>query len=140
MTYRLLLQDPRYNLNMSASLKPGQADKGGRDWLSSIAESSLVLSSIIKVIHPKLFEMGMEAMKPCEVMEICWKCWIYGTPTLMEFKSLATEKRPSTGITSPNRNGMTCWPPWALTMGQFSNCLDWELDSFITAAGHRAKR
>jgi hypothetical protein len=48
---------------MSASLKPGQADKGGRDWLSSIAESSLVLSSIIKVIHPKLFEMGMEAMK-----------------------------------------------------------------------------
>ena len=59
----ILLQDPRYELNMSASLKPEQIKKGSRDWLSSISESSLVLSSIIRVIHPELFEMGMHAMR-----------------------------------------------------------------------------
>jgi hypothetical protein len=56
-------QGPKYDLNMSASIKPEQAHKGGRDWLASIAESSLVLSSVIKVIHPKLFEMGIQAMR-----------------------------------------------------------------------------
>jgi hypothetical protein len=53
---------------MSASLKPAHTNKGGRDWLSSIAESSLVLSSIIRVIHPELFEMGMQAM---QAMQAC---------------------------------------------------------------------
>jgi hypothetical protein len=54
---------------MSASLKQANADKGGRDWLKAVAETSLLLSSIVRIMHPKLFEMGLEAIEKLQDME-----------------------------------------------------------------------
>ena len=54
---------------MSASLKLRNANKGGRDWLRAIQETSLLLSSIVRIIHPNLFWMGLEAMKKMQDLE-----------------------------------------------------------------------
>jgi len=89
---------------MSASLKPEQTHKGGRDWLASIAASSFVLSSLIKVIHPKLFEMGMQGMLAMqgqadltEVLNLWYSI----------FNGVRVIGNRQAGTTSPNRNGMT---------------------------------
>jgi hypothetical protein len=50
-------------LNISASLKPITQQKGGRAWLTVMRQSLVLLSTIIRVIHPKLFDMGMQGMR-----------------------------------------------------------------------------
>jgi len=47
---------------MSSTLKEANRHKGGPEFLTAVGESSALLSAIIRVIHPELFEMGMEAM------------------------------------------------------------------------------
>jgi len=57
------MQGPQHDIRPSASLKSHNPIREGRDWLVSIAESSVVLSSVVRVIHPELFDMGMECMQ-----------------------------------------------------------------------------
>ena len=45
---------------MSATLKPKH--KGGRQWLADIGESAALVSAILAVVHPDLFDTGMEAI------------------------------------------------------------------------------
>jgi hypothetical protein len=50
-------------------VKPDNPDKGGKDWLRAMGETSVLLSSIVRIIHPQLFEMGMEAMQKMQGQE-----------------------------------------------------------------------
>jgi hypothetical protein len=61
-------QGPEYNLRTSASLKAKQGH-GAQEWLISMAESAILLNSLMRVIHPQLFQMGMEGMKAMEGQE-----------------------------------------------------------------------
>lgn len=53
---------PDYDLKISATVKPENEHKGGRAWLIAMAESATLLSSMVRVIHPEMFEMGMKTM------------------------------------------------------------------------------
>ena len=54
---------PDDDIKPSVTLRPENLHKGGGAWLAAIAESSTLLSSILRVIHPELFAMGLETMK-----------------------------------------------------------------------------
>jgi hypothetical protein len=54
---------------MSASLKLANAHKGGKDWLKAISDTSFLLSSIIRIMHPQMFQMGLEAMNKLQDQE-----------------------------------------------------------------------
>ena len=49
-------------MKVSANLKPENWNRGTRQWLMDIGQSSALLSGIIRVIHPQMFKMGIEAM------------------------------------------------------------------------------
>jgi hypothetical protein len=57
------LQGPDQELKPSVTLRSENLHRGGAGWLKAMAESSTLLSSILRVIHPELFFMGLEAMK-----------------------------------------------------------------------------
>jgi hypothetical protein len=54
-------QGHKYPLKVSASLRSSNVAPFGWAWLSGMEESTLLLSSLIRVMHPDLFEMGLEA-------------------------------------------------------------------------------
>ena len=41
------------------------------DWLDAISESNAILSAILAVIHPKLYNVGWETTKHLKDPEIC---------------------------------------------------------------------
>lgn len=50
-------------MHMSANLKNGAEGNGGRKWLIEIAESSALISSAMRVMHPKLYQLGRSSME-----------------------------------------------------------------------------
>jgi RNA polymerase subunit RPABC4/transcription elongation factor Spt4 len=50
-------------MNMSASLKSHQENKGGRRWLSEIPDTLSFLSGVLRVMHPHQYQLGRDAME-----------------------------------------------------------------------------
>jgi len=70
-------QGPTDHPKPSASLRQKNYQGAGQAWLIDISESFTLLSSIVRVIHPKLYAMGIETIKkmgmagsPQEVLQI----------------------------------------------------------------------
>ena len=62
------VKGPCHHLKPSVSLRPETFGGAGREWLSDMTESSTLLSSIVRVIHPELYAMGIETMKKMGMM------------------------------------------------------------------------
>jgi hypothetical protein len=59
----MLLQNiPNWPLEISASLKPKNPDQGGHNWLSEMSETSALISAILRVMHPALYQSGRQTM------------------------------------------------------------------------------
>ena len=41
------------------------------DWLAAISESNAIVSTILAVIHPKLYDAGWETTKHLAATEVC---------------------------------------------------------------------
>ena len=61
------VQSPGWQLKVLKSLKlsvgkAGNASGGARDWVDDMFETSALLSTVLKVIHPYLYECGQETL------------------------------------------------------------------------------
>jgi hypothetical protein len=57
---------PDWPLEISASLKLKNPDKGGYQWLREMRETSALLSAMLRVMHPDLYECGRKT-----IQELC---------------------------------------------------------------------
>lgn len=62
-------QDKRYELEISASLKMRPQNVGPRKWVPAMRDTFHLANAIIGVIHPELFEMGMESLAKIKRLE-----------------------------------------------------------------------
>jgi hypothetical protein len=60
---------PDYDMHPSATLKSTAKHPYCRDWLKANAESAALLSGLLRVIHPELFQMARQAMRKLEAMD-----------------------------------------------------------------------
>jgi hypothetical protein len=60
---------PNFDMHLSTTLKPTAKHPYCWDWLKSNAESTALLSGLLQVIHPELFQIAHKAMKKLEVMD-----------------------------------------------------------------------
>lgn len=56
------MKGPQSPLRPSATLKPSSKPAYCRRWLESNSESAALLSGLLRIIHPELFQMAREAM------------------------------------------------------------------------------
>lgn len=73
-------QGPSHALEHSASLK-GTNRESALQWMSAIAETSAILSAILAVVHPPLYQAGRDTMLKLEkVPGLCEDVKAWGSP------------------------------------------------------------
>jgi hypothetical protein len=68
LTDKSCVKGPFDHLKPSVFLRPVTFGGASHDWPSDMTESSTLLSSIVRVIHPLLYAMGIETMKRMAMM------------------------------------------------------------------------
>lgn len=90
------------------------------DWLNTISESNAVLSAILGVIHPKLYDAGWQILKRLrDTPEICSQDILSRWASVFSGVAVISNR-----ITPPHRdrNSRKNWYDILVTLGRYRNC------------------